>query len=866
MAYNEGIPSIAPQAEAPSDYQNVQDKVGPGLQALGQGASQAGEFFGQVAADNAFNDYQDRANKILHGDPNKTVPGPDGQSLPDTGYLGLQGRTALDARPGVQAQLDELTNQVRGTLQTPEQVAQFETYSRRYRIAADNDIGTHADTQTKNWYTSVNAASEKNAVDEISNNATDPVRVRVGMADLTAARVKQAQLTGAVEGDPVYQAAVDQAHRDGVKAQILAIGAGDPSFAMKLLQKQKGALGIEYDDLYNSLLAKANDADGISLGQTALDTGKAAASTPIWADPSLPVYRTTVAAVPGGYSSSGLARVVQLESSGNPDAANASDHVGLGQFSADAAKEVGITDRTDPEQSILGIQKYAAKNAPYLNSVLGRPPTDVELYLAHQQGAGGFAKLIQNPDASAAALVGTQKIIQNGGTQGMTARQFVEMWAHKFGGTTAQGAAAPLAAVGAPDTGPAPSLTAIAAQGAPGTAPEAPLPGAPTAPDANPLPSEIAAGTPSAKANAYQSIIDSDASPAVKQRAMSYVAQQLQAQAIAADATASAAKAASDKAANGYMTQILSGGANPDLLTSIAKDPDLEWQTKETLTNAAAAHANTTVTGATASYGPGFWKAYGQALAPPGDPSRITDTSQLLRMAAPGPNGEPPVLTLAGAQYLNTVMGQAKKSVNDSAVADTQHSLMAYAKSKLSFEQDTGPLQIKDPEGEKLFNARFVPQFLAAYDKWNKDGKDPWDFLTQDNVDKMLGGLRSPREMAMAKLAAMETGTDTSNLPAPPAPKGVDEEGWKLIANMPTLTPDGKQRSPQAWIAAVTALQADPSPEKVKQFDAYFGPSGISSDDVLDTLGIKKLDADKIVIGPHGGVMMPNGVENTSMH
>src|SRR5271167_4317146 len=103
VPYNEGIPSVSPSEDTPNDYQSARGAepeafgglYAQGLKQFGQGAEVAGKFFGQVAADNANNDYQDFTTKLLYGDPSKT--GADGN--PDTGYFGLKGRAALDARP-----------------------------------------------------------------------------------------------------------------------------------------------------------------------------------------------------------------------------------------------------------------------------------------------------------------------------------------------------------------------------------------------------------------------------------------------------------------------------------------------------------------------------------------------------------------------------------------------------------------------------------------------------------------------------------------------------------------------------------------------------------------------------------------------
>ena len=682
-----------------------------------------------------------------------------------------------------------------------------------------------------------------------------------GGADLINARVKQAQINGAQPGDPVYQDAITSAKRDALKTQVQAIGATDPSTALRILEKNKTLADTDYPALYADLKDKADKKDGLDFStsflaahKTQTDTASAGSIT----NPAQPIYRQAATDIPGGMSPTGLARTVQIESGGNPDITNASGHVGLGQFSADTWKDVGLGgDPTNPTDSILAIQRYAASNAKYLTPILGRPPTDAELYLAHQQGPGGAAKLLANPNAKAADLIGIKAVTQNGGTADMTAYQYVSMWTKKFNGTVEMGAV-PRAQMASGGGGsdvqavPPPSGLGVA-QPPPSPPPATPAPSAANASDA--------LSPPSAKASAYQAIQAAEANgeltPQAAQYAYDNVNRMVAAQQIADDATAAAKKQLSDQSAGKYMTQILNGGTGPDLLNQIANDPALEWETKDALTKAAQGHAEDSAAGATAAYGPGFWKAYQQVSAEPGDPSRVADAGSILRRAGPGGD-----LTLAGAQKLLTVMGQNTRSVDDNAVNQSKIGLLAYAKQHLSFEQDTGPVSIKDPEGEALFNGRFIPKFEASYDQWIKDGKDPWQFLTQDNVDKMIAGLRSPREMALARLQA-EQGVDASTLSAPPTPQGVDDEGWKLVMTAPPVF-NGAQLPPDKWQAIVQRLVQSPTPQMMKGFDDAFSAEGVKASDLIDILGVKPVQGDATQSAPATAPETPPAVSDAN--
>lgn len=131
-------------------------------------------------------------------------------------------------------------------------------------------------------------------------------------------------------------------------------------------------------------------------------------------------------------------RLAQIESGGDPNAKNPnSSATGLFQFTNATAEQYGLDDPTDPVKSREAVEKFTQDNANQLQKVLGRTPTDGELYLAHQQGAGGALKLLSNPDKPAIEVVGLDQVKNNGGNEDMTAKEFADMWVGKFGGQSA---------------------------------------------------------------------------------------------------------------------------------------------------------------------------------------------------------------------------------------------------------------------------------------------------------------------------------------------------------------------------------------------------------------------------------------------
>ncbi|MGN6102998.1 MAG: transglycosylase SLT domain-containing protein [Devosia sp.] len=148
--------------------------------------------------------------------------------------------------------------------------------------------------------------------------------------------------------------------------------------------------------------------------------------------------------LPQGY----LGRTAGIESNGNPNASNPSGATGLFQFMPSTARQYGLANPNDPVASANAAAALAADNARTLTRGLGRAPTPGELYLAHQQGAGGALGLLTHPDAPAISIVGRDAVVQNGGNPNMTAGQFAQLWESKFNGLVPGGGQPNAAPVG----------------------------------------------------------------------------------------------------------------------------------------------------------------------------------------------------------------------------------------------------------------------------------------------------------------------------------------------------------------------------------------------------------------------------------
>ncbi len=148
-----------------------------------------------------------------------------------------------------------------------------------------------------------------------------------------------------------------------------------------------------------------------------------------------------------GVDPSYMTRLAMVESGGNVNAANPNSSArGPFQFINSTAKQYGLTNPSDPAASADAAARLTLDNKAALTAALGRDPTPGELYLAHQQGAGGASKILGNPNAPIESVVGGEAARLNGAKPGMTAGQFAEKWTGKFadmGGAQQAASAAP---------------------------------------------------------------------------------------------------------------------------------------------------------------------------------------------------------------------------------------------------------------------------------------------------------------------------------------------------------------------------------------------------------------------------------------
>lgn len=778
--YTEGVPTVAPSLEGRASYQTGR---GADIDAFGGGIAQAGErfgeglktgmqFFNKVAADDASNRFQDFASKLLHGDPSKMVAGPDGTQVPETGYLGTKGRAALDARPGVDKALNDKIKELRSELQTPEQQAEFDNFSRRYRTGVIERVGNHADRESSSWYTSVNVASAKLAMDHISRNFDSPKDVAAGAADLTHAYVKNAQIKGG--GQLEIQQAINDARRDALAAQLDAMAVNDPARAARVLEKNRDIAGVKYDEMATKFRSRADQQIAIGVGVDAIKRTYQGPQKTVYTDVEL-----STAGEPYGISGSYLSRVHALEG----DGVSSTGAKGPFQFIDSTARQYGVKDPFDKMQAAAGAARLAADNKAQLGRELGRTPTWAEVYLAHQQGAGGAAALLENPTMTAQqALMTLRKyandpagaaraIRVNGGDPNAPAAQFTSMWAARFAG-------------------------------APGMA------------------------TAQRKASALQTVLENpDISEQQRSQAIAYVNQQMTAQRFALEEDEKALKAAREQIQSDFTSQIIRGG-NPNILEQIAASP-LTGPEKQNLYNFAT---NRGGIADPLQYGPGYTQAFKAILSDPSDPSHISDIRTLIERGGPGGD-----LTPRGVEHLAKTMQALQKDPNQSGIQKSKASVLTYYAGQFSPEPEFKGAPINQ-KGLDKYNREFIPAFETAYGEWVKGGKDPMVFLQdQKQLDAIMNRVYPPAQRNADKIT-MGVDVTAPPQPNPPAPAGADQKAWDRFMNAPPNTRDGKPWTKENWAKAIEKLRADPSETMQKAFDKHFAPSGYTAKDILSRL------------------------------
>lgn len=291
-------------------------------------------------------------------------------------------------------------------------------------------------------------------------------------------------------------------------------------------------------------------------------------------------------------------------------------------------------------------------------------------------------------------------------------------------------------------------------------------------------------------------------------------------------------------------------------LSEAYKSGAIEFDAYKTLTGVLEAHAKR-VGGEhdAAEFGNAYYDLLDQIHPAPNsgkqpitDPSWVRD--QYASLARTGG------LTEKGAHQLIQFM-KGDKEHDTSSINDAKAGLRDYAKNVMGNMEDQPGLGkiYKNQKGVNIFDSQFRPLFEQRYEQWMKDPKhDPWEFLSRENVDKVIDeiypegkrkadSLFSPHPGDEQKtqteqpgfFSRMFGGTPAEKLPD--APEGVAAQGWQSVMGRRPNGQNGQPMAADAWAKRVNALVSDPSPETIAAFNERYGNAGFSADDVLHAIG-----------------------------
>lgn len=384
------------QTVLPDGQLNYQSSAGATPEAFGAGIGQATIQAGgaadnvamrdfaikneadHVAADNA---YLQGTIDLQNGNKEKGI----------VGYRTLIGQNAVDALPDYQAKLEDLRKNIRDGL-NPAVARQFDQTSFRQQRGVSDSMGNYSSQQQVVGFHQAARSRVALAQQGALTQADDP-----GGFDAHLSDVQEASMAGSHVLGLGPDATEEQRRQDVGRVYIdrtKDLMVRNPMQAADFYHRNINAVPAEHRYELERMLKTTTDGQyAKGDGQTAYHTAivQPSSSTPgLAGDVGAPnvkpfdqkridqvaafVKSTTpwekeinAAAAQYNVNPAEIKLKIGIESGGNPGAVNPEgghgDHAtGLGQFTADTAKRYGVTDRSDPVQSINGIARMLAAN------------------------------------------------------------------------------------------------------------------------------------------------------------------------------------------------------------------------------------------------------------------------------------------------------------------------------------------------------------------------------------------------------------------------------------------------------------------------------------------------------------------------
>ena len=346
-------------------------------------------------------------------------------------FYQLRGKDAESQFNDYSARMNDLRSTFRDQLANPMQQKMFDTISRQRMNYELDGMARHAADQTRAW----NLETSDNLLGSFVQDGVDKYNDPKQLQRNENSILVETSAYGAGSWNP-----------DGSPGPYGPTGAGQATTVINMRaqhyidQMYKGAIerqlqanpqgGIALYDQYKSKLSGPMQSELEKVIKPIQELGQAQAAY-VRATDGATAQNIASAAYQQGIDPSTALTVWSAEGGvTNPATKNPnSTATGIFQHLDSTWADLGGTDqdRLNASRQIeLGV-KLMKQNSDALKQDLGRQPQPWEVYLAHQQGLAGAEKLMSNPDANAASLVGEKAVTLNGGTPDMTAADFTNM-------------------------------------------------------------------------------------------------------------------------------------------------------------------------------------------------------------------------------------------------------------------------------------------------------------------------------------------------------------------------------------------------------------------------------------------------------
>jgi Phage tail lysozyme len=826
----EPLPTVEPIGAPGNDFEHIQAtpemfgaNIARSLGALGQGvekassegfevATQVAQFQGRVNVDDQANKWIDTRNRILYGDPNKTVIGLDGKPTQDRGYFGLEGRSATDQRAAIMQQLQEARQAGLKNLTTPAERFAYETSTRRMYADAETEISRHAEGQWKVWAGGVSNAGAAHELNEFLNSLDDPEKATDHIHHYIGFKVQEAQLK--YGNDPqIAEQAEAKAKLELLEAQVNMVAVKDPARAIEILNSNKKTAGVRYDDIYNHLRTRAETQTGVAKANQYVAMATGAGGGAMVAASKREVAGSVASAWRGqGMSDNGVAGIlfnIGEESSFNPTlrhpdqprfAPSDERHYAHGLY------QEGAEEWSRYESWIAANHRGADWRDPKLQSEFAAwnlktnyPGTWTRMNAAAtpEEAAGIYAREYLRPSAENLQ----SRITKIGGGIAPIGTYGAEGGSSAPGGGTAAAVYTPTGAV------------------APSVAPGVIAPGQPQ------LAERLGAALRAA-------IADPDMNDHERDIAVRAIESQFRVLEITENQNTKAKKEANDNAASELITTMANGLHTPNFdwvklqgqiaRSGTANGGPLTWETQQHLLDRVAKFSGEEER---IGYGTGFFDAKARIMSPPGTPGHIGSIEDILSLP-------PASITRQGEHELVSTFNLMKRE-DQGALQEAKHGAEAAIKLKLVRPEDMGGF-IKDIKGEQAFNGRFLPMFNSAYNEWVKAGKNPYDFLLDQKKIDDIAERAYPKKDRDRDAVFGKDKAGEANEPLPPTPAAINPAGWVPIVGAPPMTSKGQPWPLANWAQVLQKLHDDPSEENKAAFNERFGKTGMTADKVLE--------------------------------